>query len=317
MPVRLLREGILTSERINTLSPSAEVFYRRLMSVVDDFGRYYSTPSVLRAACYPLRVDAVTDENIRSWLSECEAATDPEGVPLVAVYAVKGRGYLQLDAVNPPRAKKSKYPGPADWSPTSPEQILASERTHAYAHPETGRESNCKHPLADESNCEQVLTNVPYSSSYSSSDSSSITSSLRSEVVQPARGGPDARGSGEVPAGPGEAEEANDPEEPPDGPTPAEIRQVYEHYLRAMGLQAGEYRLTPARRVKIRTRLTEFTPDALCGAIDSCRASPFHMGDMPKTNGAVFNDLEKHILKSQEKVEDWLRRRNGKAARTV
>jgi hypothetical protein len=40
MPVRILREGILTSERVDTLSPAAEVFYRRLMSVVDDFGRF-------------------------------------------------------------------------------------------------------------------------------------------------------------------------------------------------------------------------------------------------------------------------------------
>jgi hypothetical protein len=39
MPSRLLREGILDSEAVNALSFAAEVFYRRLMSVVDDFGR--------------------------------------------------------------------------------------------------------------------------------------------------------------------------------------------------------------------------------------------------------------------------------------
>ena len=36
MPNRILREGILTSERVNALSWEAEVFYRRLMSAVDE-----------------------------------------------------------------------------------------------------------------------------------------------------------------------------------------------------------------------------------------------------------------------------------------
>jgi hypothetical protein len=44
MPNRELREGILTSERINALTFPAEVFYRRLMSVVDDFGRCPAHP---------------------------------------------------------------------------------------------------------------------------------------------------------------------------------------------------------------------------------------------------------------------------------
>lgn len=35
MPSRILREGILTSERVNALAPLEELFYRRLMSVVD------------------------------------------------------------------------------------------------------------------------------------------------------------------------------------------------------------------------------------------------------------------------------------------
>ena len=54
MPNRVIREGILTSERIEMLGWAEEVFYRRLMSVVDDFGRYYARPALLRAACYPL-----------------------------------------------------------------------------------------------------------------------------------------------------------------------------------------------------------------------------------------------------------------------
>ena len=39
MPSRILREGINTSPKVNALSPMAELFYRRLMTVADDYGR--------------------------------------------------------------------------------------------------------------------------------------------------------------------------------------------------------------------------------------------------------------------------------------
>ena len=42
MPNRILRDTILRSERVARLSPTAELFYRRLMSVADDYGRYYA-----------------------------------------------------------------------------------------------------------------------------------------------------------------------------------------------------------------------------------------------------------------------------------
>ena len=39
MPNRMIREELLTCEKVNELSFGAEIFYRRLMSVADDFGR--------------------------------------------------------------------------------------------------------------------------------------------------------------------------------------------------------------------------------------------------------------------------------------
>ncbi len=47
MPVRLIRPGILSSLRVNRLTEGQEVFYRRLLSVVDDFGRYDAVPALL------------------------------------------------------------------------------------------------------------------------------------------------------------------------------------------------------------------------------------------------------------------------------
>jgi hypothetical protein len=106
MPNRILREGILTSERVAKLGWAEEVFYRRLMSVVDDFGRYYATPMLLRAACYPLMLDKVSDADVGKWLAKCAEAA------LVSVYpAQDGKRYLQMvDFRQQVRAKDSKFP---------------------------------------------------------------------------------------------------------------------------------------------------------------------------------------------------------------
>lgn len=119
MPVRLLREGILTSERVNSLSIGAEVFYRRLMSVVDDYGRYYAKSVLLRTACFPLRVDTVKDKDIAAWLSECTEAG------LILLYAEDGKHYLQLlDFRQQIRTNKSKFPAPD-------EQMLSNSKADA------------------------------------------------------------------------------------------------------------------------------------------------------------------------------------------
>lgn len=107
MPNRIIREGIITSERIALLSWQAEVFYRRLLSVVDDYGRYFGKPALLRAACFPLQIDRAPEPHIAKWLEECVAAS------LLRLYAVDGTNYVEvLDFNQQIRAKKSKYPDP-------------------------------------------------------------------------------------------------------------------------------------------------------------------------------------------------------------
>ncbi len=107
MPTRLLREGILSSERVNRLSEGAEIFYRRLISVVDDYACYCASPTLLRASCYPLRIDRVTDADILGWLSECEAAG------LVRVYD-SGRHLEVQDFRQAIRAKHRRFPDPSE-----------------------------------------------------------------------------------------------------------------------------------------------------------------------------------------------------------
>jgi activator of HSP90 ATPase len=108
MPNRILREGIIDSERVNKLSWAAEVFYRRLMSVVDDYGRYDGRAEILRVRLYPLKIDVVSQKDIISWLKECIDAQ------LVRMYTVEGKTYIEILNFNQTiRIKKPKYPAPA------------------------------------------------------------------------------------------------------------------------------------------------------------------------------------------------------------
>lgn len=107
MPSRVIRDGILESEAINSLSWSAELFYRRLMSVVDDFGRYNAHSMLLRSRCYPLQFDKVSDEDVSGWLNECAEAA------LILLYSVENKPYLELTRFNQrTRQATSKFPAP-------------------------------------------------------------------------------------------------------------------------------------------------------------------------------------------------------------
>lgn len=107
MPTRIIRDGILTSERIALLGWPEEVFYRRLMSVTDDYGRFYAHPSLLRAACYPLHLNKVSDSDIGKWLTACVNAA------LVRVYPAKdGKRYLEIQDFGQRVQSKSKFPAP-------------------------------------------------------------------------------------------------------------------------------------------------------------------------------------------------------------
>lgn len=107
MSDRVLRAGILKSDDVNKLSWAAEVFYRRLMSVADDFGKYEARANILRADLYPLKIDKVTIADVGKWLAECATAG------LVSCYTVEGKEYLQILKFNQRlRIQRSRFPDP-------------------------------------------------------------------------------------------------------------------------------------------------------------------------------------------------------------
>lgn len=122
MPNRILREGILTSAAVGRLGWAEEVFYRRLHSVVDDFGRYYADAGLLRAACYPRQLNKVSDSDIGKWLRACVDAA------LVRVYpAEDGEQYLEVVKFGQQvRAKKSKFPDMRSTCVADAQQVPAN-----------------------------------------------------------------------------------------------------------------------------------------------------------------------------------------------
>jgi len=106
MPCRYIRDGFLTSEKVDLLSAESERFFFRLLLVIDDYGRYLANKRILKSTCYPLK-ESIGPEEVGKWLAECVAAG------LVTLYAVDGKKYVHVpNFTQNPRAKKSKYPEP-------------------------------------------------------------------------------------------------------------------------------------------------------------------------------------------------------------
>jgi hypothetical protein len=143
MPNRIVRDGILTSEPVNSLSEAAENFYRRLINVVDDYGRYSANPTLLRAACYPLKLDQVREEAIEDRLAECER------VGLIETYVVDGKRFLHLRNFRQQvRAKASKYPNPPTECSADAQQMHSTCLASAK-HMHSTCSADAQHMIAD------------------------------------------------------------------------------------------------------------------------------------------------------------------------
>lgn len=180
MPTRMLREGIIDSEAVNSLTWEAEVFYRRLMSVVDDFGRFDGRPSILRGRLYAAKLDKVREADIPRWIAECEKAG------LIALFTADGKPYILFHKLGPPRAKVSKWPAPpADLArPAQPEKAVPTS------------ENGCIQPHTDANRRMQTRADVPYSISDSDSGSNADAGS----TPLPPAGGEDGGRKGPRPA---------------------------------------------------------------------------------------------------------------------
>ena len=126
MPNRYVREDAIQSRRVNKLSWQAEVFYRRLINKVDDFGLYDADPVLLRANLFPRQLDKVSEADIIKLLDEVQDAG------LLEVFSADGESFLMMFRWEKGRAKETKYPRP-------PNDLCERMKTYEYI---------CKHKFS-------------------------------------------------------------------------------------------------------------------------------------------------------------------------
>lgn len=120
MPNRIVRDSILSSEQVCSLGWAEEVFYRRLMSIVDDYGRTEANPQLLRSRCYPLQTDDVRTADISRWMAACQKAG------LILGYEVAGKRYLEIRKFGQQQRAASKCPDPPSDSDVC-NQVISDE----------------------------------------------------------------------------------------------------------------------------------------------------------------------------------------------
>lgn len=104
MPQRFLRPGITTSAAWNAISWQAQSFYIRLITLVDDFGRYDARWQILRSHAFPLN-DEITQKQMHT-LCEQLHAND-----LAVFYrAPDGKEYVQLTKWREKARSEPRFP---------------------------------------------------------------------------------------------------------------------------------------------------------------------------------------------------------------
>jgi|ERR1041385_571607 hypothetical protein len=109
MPNRIIKESALDSDDLDKLTNGAERLFWRLIVVADDFGRFDATPQVVKARCFPRKVDTLRTSEVEKWMTELNPS-------LVRYYWNSGRPYgyfLNWDKHQQRRASKSKFPDPS------------------------------------------------------------------------------------------------------------------------------------------------------------------------------------------------------------
>jgi hypothetical protein len=119
MPNRLLKEGIVDSSLIDSLTSEEEVFFYRLLVVSDDFGRMDARLAILKSRCFPLKEFKL--DKIDGWLRSFVRQR------LVTMYMVDEKPYLQILKWEQRVRSKGKYPSPDGSQPIDEVQTFDSK----------------------------------------------------------------------------------------------------------------------------------------------------------------------------------------------
>lgn len=120
MPNRIIKESICTSDEIDQLSAEQEVFFYRLMVVVDDFGLIDARLPILKSKCYPLK--SIEISVIQANLGRLV------DVGLVSLYRADGKPYLSITSWakhQQIRAQRAKCPMPEQGIEINCNQLIS------------------------------------------------------------------------------------------------------------------------------------------------------------------------------------------------
>lgn len=129
MPNRIISEKCRTSPTLAALTSDAERLWWRLMTIVDDYGRFEADARILNGSCVPLL--QWTDRRVLTCLEQFAIERPPDDKPLVFYYVAKARVYGQMVSFldhQRKRDSKPKYPGLKDGTRIMPPLHAASSR---------------------------------------------------------------------------------------------------------------------------------------------------------------------------------------------
>ena len=149
MPNRLLKEGIRTSRKINSLSDFEFRTWAYLITYVDDYGRGSADPELLKGFVFPRRKE-VREQDIQKALAALERTGS------ILLYEVAGEPYFCFPNWSQHQriqTKKSKYPAPADsdisrWSTVNHGESPPESESNPNPESESNPKDFCAEPPA-------------------------------------------------------------------------------------------------------------------------------------------------------------------------
>jgi len=149
MPNRVIKDSITCSKEIDSLTWFEEVLFYRLIVKVDDFGRFYADPQIIKSELFPRKED-LTKKAVEDALKKIEK------VGLIRTYNWDGSSYLEIvkwSQHQQRRAKASKFP-----------------------------DNNGNRMIADDSKCNQMKSNDGKRNQKKSSDSNGLQMSPKTNT---------------------------------------------------------------------------------------------------------------------------------------
>ncbi len=113
MPQRFLRPGVRSSKRWNRISWFEQTFYIRLITLVDDYGRYEADPELLQNEAFPYG-DPDGKQVKAQTIAVALQTFAHKGLVIIYREKKSGKDYIQLERWNEKARSLSKFPDPAN-----------------------------------------------------------------------------------------------------------------------------------------------------------------------------------------------------------